>query len=887
MLAVLLLFAAPEADLVPGRFGKALNAARTPLAFGGDVRYRTPPLTVECWANLNSKRGFQVLVSSDEKPSAEHWELYAYNGSGRLSAYLPGYEPSEIVSKSPICDGQWHHVAMTFDGKEVALYLDGRRVHTQTVKKRAGLKPNPGPLFIGMAVEGSNRIGCDGLIDDVRISRIVRKIAVPAGPLVADADAVGVWPFDEGTKILADPAWTPPPASLGEKWERMSDPDWVDARLRKMDTGPTFNAGMNYPHNTGRVTVYKSTAIKTGSGGVMFDRSTLRLAAAWTDGWLQHSDRRFGLLNTPTPLGKMIYSTPAVAGWADKEGKFPAVSGTAPIEWGRFHGLYLHGGQVVLAYAVHGVEVWEAARIEGATLIRDFEVGPSDKPLTLSAFGLRLVDPERACTEAGTAEAKTVRINPSPKIRRFSMRQGDAPTTTPDLRAATKPATARWKEIVTKGEMGKNTGSPYVVDTLTIPYDNPYNALFFCTGLDFLPDGRIAMCTAHGDVWLVRTDEKLEKIVWQRYATGLYQPLGLKVIDGKVIILERGQLTRLHGKEEAHHYENICNLWHTGSGEHSYDTCLESDAEGNFYFFKTGDTHLEHGGCLLRVSRDGKKVETYATGFRHPIGLGVGPDGRVTGADQEGNWMPVTRVDIYRQGGFYGDMRAHHRATPPKTYDLPLIWLPKDVDNSAGGQAWVPHDRFGLPVGQMLHFSYGRCKLYAMHRQQVDGVDQGAAVDLGVTFLSGSARGRFHPTDGALYVCGLNGWQTAAKRDGCLQRVRYTGQELPFVLSHEVFTDGVHVRFARKIDTSAIASGWMVEQWDYRWSADYGSKRWSVRTPGREGMDRLEVSGVKVDEDGKGVYLSIKDMRPAMQMRIGHAATKTVIHSTVHRMAKR
>jgi hypothetical protein len=49
----------------------------------------------------------------------------------------------------------------------------------------------------------------------------------------------------------------------------------------------------------------------------------------------------------------------------------------------------------------------------------------------------------------------------------------------------------------------------------------------------------------------------------------------------------------------------------------------------------------------------------------------------------------------------------------------------------------------------------------------------------------------------------------------------------------------------------------------------------------------LEVSGVKVDEDGKGVCLGVEDMRPAMQMRIGHAATKTVIHSTVHRMAKR
>src|SRR5262249_29810033 len=143
-----------------------------------------------------------------------------------------------------------------------------------------------------------------------------------------------------------------------------------------------------------------------------------------------------------------------------------------------------------------------------------------------------------------------------------------------------------------------------VVDTLTVPYENPHNALFFCTGLDFLPDGRLALCTCHGDVWLVKSDEKLERITWQRFATGLYHPLGLKVIEAKIVVLERGQLTRLHdlnGDGEADHSETLCHDWHTGSGEHSYDPCLETDSAGNFYFFKTGDTDLPHGGCLLRV----------------------------------------------------------------------------------------------------------------------------------------------------------------------------------------------------------------------------------------------------------------------------------------------
>ncbi len=222
------------AKLVEGRFGKALDAASTPLAFTGDHRYRTPPLTVECWAKLQSKRGFNVLVSSDPKSSSQHWEVYSNARSGAFSAYLPGYRPAGVASKTNICDGKWHYLAMTFDGKRVILHVDGKQVHEQAVTPAPGLKPVHGPLSVGQAIEGSQHIGCDGLIDDVRLSRVIRAIkGVPSAPLPVDADTIGVWRFDDSEKILADPAWTPPPATTGEAWERATDVDWVDGRLRK------------------------------------------------------------------------------------------------------------------------------------------------------------------------------------------------------------------------------------------------------------------------------------------------------------------------------------------------------------------------------------------------------------------------------------------------------------------------------------------------------------------------------------------------------------------------------------------------------------------------------------------------------------------------------
>jgi Concanavalin A-like lectin/glucanases superfamily len=917
----------PAPRLVEGKFGKALDALTTPLAFTGDTRYRTPPLTIECWAKLESKRGFNVLVSSDPKTSSRHWEIYSYAGTGRFSAFLPGYEPSEIISTKSICDRAWHHVAMTFDGKTVQLFVDGKRVAEKAVKPRAGGKPIDGPLSIGMAIDGSARVGCDGAIDEVHLSRVIRTIdKLPTTAPKLDADTIALWRFDGSDRVLADPAWTPPPSTLGEAWERMTDVDWVDGRLRLMDTGPTFDATMAYTHGKERVLVYKGTAIRVGDkgeGGVIFDRNQLRFAAGWTGGFLNQSDRRFGLLNTPTPKGTMIVSSAAGPGYAGPKGevksKHPA---TAPLprEWGRYNGLYMHGKRIVLSYTVNGVEVLESPWLEtsGAQRLftRTFWIGPTKAPLHVLGWTGAVEDIQcRGCQLADSGNgAVVIPASKVPQTCRIyydgtpinfrdwmnPMREREArlKEKLPDLRAWTKPGPARWtKEIITKGEIAKDT-APYVVDTLTIPYDNPYKALFFCTGFDFLPDGRIAMCTCHGDVWIVSgVDAKLDKLTWKRFATGLYQPLGLKVVDGKIVVLERGQLTRLHaGKnDEAYFYENLCSDWHTGSGEHSYDTCLETDSKGNFYFFKTGDPELPHGGCLMRVSKDGKKVEVFATGFRHPIGLGVGPGDVVTGADQEGNWMPMTRVDVYKKGGFYGDMRTHHRATPPKIYDDPLVWLPKEVDNSAGGQAWVANDRFGLPKGQLLHFSYGRCKLYALLTQEVGEVQQAGAVDLGVTFLSGSARGRFNPRDGHLYVCGLNGWQTAAKRDGCLQRVRFTGQPLLIPTGLSVQKDGIRLEFAERLDAKQAADPkrYEVEEWNYRWSADYGSKRWSVADPKRQGQDTRPIDRVTVGAGGKSVFLQIKGLKPVMQMRIGYdiatsdgKAIRGAIHNTINRVGE-
>ena len=109
--------------------------------------------------------------------------------------------------------------------------------------------------------------------------------------------------FAQETKPFDLMDWTPRPAvGKGEPWERMNDPDWDDGRFRKADTGPAQNATFKYIQVRIQELVYKGTAVKVGNGAAIFDRALLRFATGWTDGYLQHSNRRFGLLNTPTVI---------------------------------------------------------------------------------------------------------------------------------------------------------------------------------------------------------------------------------------------------------------------------------------------------------------------------------------------------------------------------------------------------------------------------------------------------------------------------------------------------------------------------------------------------------------------------------------------------------
>ncbi len=458
-----------------------------------------------------------------------------------------------------------------------------------------------------------------------------------------------------------------------------------------------------------------------------------------------------------------------------------------------------------------------------------------------------------------------------------------APAATHPLGALTKGGPAQWPQTVeTRGVRG--TTAPFAVDTITLPFTNPWKSLFFVGDHDFLPNGDGVICTIMGEVWTVSgLDDALEHLRWRRIATGLSQPLGLRVVDGVIHVLGRDQITRLHdlnGDGETDFYECFSNVYNTSPGGHDYITGLQRDGFGNWYAVSANQG-------IFRISPDGQRVDVIATGFRNPNGLGLGADGTLTTSCQEGNWTPATQVCLVPPGvrGLYfgyGGPKAETPTTPP------LLYLPRGVDNSAGGQCFVDSDGWGLPRGSLLSTSWGTGSTLLLLPEKVGDIWQAAAVQVPGEFRSGSHRGRFNAHDGQFYVSGCQGWGSYTPDDGCFQRQRWTGAPAQMPAEFRVRDNGVLVRFPQPLDraTAEDAALHFAQAWSYRYASSYGSPEFSTRWPGTPGHDPLEIASAHVLADGHTLFLEIPQLQPCGQLhlhlRIG--AQPVDIYATPHRL---
>jgi mono/diheme cytochrome c family protein len=716
-------------------------------------------------------------------------------------------------------------------------------------------------------------------------------------------------------------------------------PTSIDARK----LGPSFP-----DHNMAA----RALALRLGdSAYVCFDTDMLRWSVAWTGPFLPMSLMAqvsykdfFNKGNKITTVtGKPQIATGQYPGWSSGQPVFEDVRpapelpdqpkwGAMPAAYGRWEGVYTYGGKAILNYTVDNIGVAEMVgaarfgdqtaftrtlRVEGsakdlfltAAEIKNATRGESGKAAflyqgvnkdTITAVGFfgKPTDAQTVITSQrylsvrfparATATEVTVVIwrGPATKRREFEkFCKSKRAISFPDFKKGGSPYWSQ--EVVTSGKLSPDTAA-YVTDELALPLPNLWKRNVRVADIAFFKDGRAAVVTFEGDVWLIKgIDKGLQKLTWTRFASGIHEPMSIEIVKEQVFVFGREGIVKIHdlnGDGSADYYENFSNVMIQSAESREWAADMVYGPDGCFYVAKGGSQSngpgitsqvakgfragSEHNGTVLKISKDGRSAEIIATGLRAPY-LGMHPEkGILTASDQQGNFVPSTPIYLIKKGDFFGVPPTRHRADDPGIA-APLTWIPHRVDRSSISQAWITGNKMGPLNDNMIHFSFARPGLFRVLIDSTSGVFQGGVSFINARYPAPTSKGAVSPLDGQLYVTGFNLWGSSSTGVSALIRLRYTGKP-SFMPNHfQALKEGVILGFDCKLDPAQVnPAHFQVKRWNYKRTQEYGSGHFKL--DGSTGEDVLSVAAAHLSADGKKVLLLVPGMAQVMQMEVGY-----------------
>ena len=392
-------------------------------------------------------------------------------------------------------------------------------------------------------------------------------------------------------------------------------------------------------------------------------------------------------------------------------------------------------------------------------------------------------------------------------------------------------------------------------------------------GIDFLPDGRLVICTwdPRGEVFFV--DPKTSAV--QRFATGLAEPLGVQVVDGDVYVLQKQELTKLIDSDkdgEADQYICVSEGWPVTANFHEFAFGL---AYKDGWFYANLAVAIEPGGRntpiqidhdaathvgrgqTIRIEKSTGKVESFAQGLRTPNGIGfMKSTGDLYVTDNQGDWLPSSKLLRVKQGEFFGSHTNPDHSTASTVVTPPVAWLPQgEIGNSPSQPVEC---LVGPWKGQVLHGDVTHGGIKRTFVETVDGVDQGCVFRFSQGFNGGVNRLAWGP-DGALYVgqIGNTGnWGQDGKKWFGLQRFAFNETPAFEMLSVSARTNGFEIEFTQPLGQGSgdEPTHYAVKQWRYEPSAQYGGDKLDQET--------LAVKSATVSSDRKRVFLEIDGLKP-------------------------
>ncbi len=450
---------------------------------------------------------------------------------------------------------------------------------------------------------------------------------------------------------------------------------------------------------------------------------------------------------------------------------------------------------------------------------------------------------------------------------------------------------------------------------VTIPV--PEDILIEVGGMATLPDGRVAVATRRGDVWMIENASSYNNgtTQYKLFASGLHEPLGCLYKDDALYIAQRGELTKLKdetGDGRADVYETVYAWPLSGHyHEYSYGPALAPDGDffvtGNVAFgdeeWWRGESRVPMRGWTMKISPDGK-MQPWATGMRSPCGIGM-IDGELFYDDNQGDWMGSGSLIHLKKGAFAGhpaglkwtslensplkltteqlyadvnpqrEKNKYDRYIKPENDDtkmpqtlyevktkhpeiqLPSVWLPHGILGISNSEIKVNNTKgkFGPFEGQIFVGDQGQSKIMRVFMEKVNGEYQGAAFDFRNNFQSGVLRMDWS-NDGSLYIGETNrGWGSAGEKNEGIQRVIWTGKT-PFEMKEvRSMPDGFEITFTKPASLKTLndLASYNGNSFIYKYFPVYGS-------PPIKKQD-LIIEGVKASSDGMSVRLVVNNMK--------------------------
>ncbi len=152
--------------------------------------------TVEGWMNAISYTDRMAVFA---KTQNSDYSIFASRGFPSGSVHLNGKYVT-VRSAKALSANEWHHVALVYDEKSVALFVNGDEVDRKPVAPNAKRATNELPLFVGADPDGGGRPGSffNGRLDEFRLTKsaLYSDRFTPARRLESTSDTVLLYKFD-------------------------------------------------------------------------------------------------------------------------------------------------------------------------------------------------------------------------------------------------------------------------------------------------------------------------------------------------------------------------------------------------------------------------------------------------------------------------------------------------------------------------------------------------------------------------------------------------------------------------------------------------------------------------------------------------------------------